>query len=138
MSKILSLHLHLYLTKKVYFLKLVKTLCKIHFFWPLKNIHEKSVPRPYFLPHILNGAFSALSLLKSPLWLRLRRVFASDTFLTLPCLASSRRLLSKIGVSSRRNASFYIPLRMLNNISLSKICSFELETGLKPCYFTHF
>ena len=78
MSKILSLHLHLYLTKKSVFFKLVKTLRKMHFLGLLKILMKKSVPRPYFLPHIMNGAFSALSLLKSPLWLRLGLLYAQD------------------------------------------------------------
>ena len=88
MSQILSFHLHLYLTKKVYFWKLVKTLRKMHFFGLLKIFMKKVFPEPYFLPHRMNGAFSALSLLKSPLWLRLRRVFAFDTLRALPCVAS--------------------------------------------------
>ena len=104
----------------------------------LQKIPFEMCPRTPFLRHIMNGPFSALFLFWPSLCLRLGLVFAFDTLRALLCAASCWRLLLKMSVSSRRNAYFYVPLQMLNDISLSKIRFLAFKNGLKPCFLTHF
>ena len=63
--------------KRVFFENCKNTVWNA-FVWPLQKIPLKHVPKGYFLPHRMNGAFSALWLLKSPLWLRLGLLYAQD------------------------------------------------------------
>ena len=122
--------------EKSCFLKMLKTHQFLNVFALLKKYDEKSVRGGYFLPHIMKVAFSALLLSWPALWLRLGVVLLLDTFQALVCVALCRRLLFKMCISSRQNAWFYVSLCIQNVIFLSKMCSFEARTGVKPCFFT--
>ena len=103
-------HLMFYFTKKDSFSKVVRTSYEKTIFGPLQKVPLTMVRRGhFFLPHIMRGAFSALSLFYSSLWLRLGLVFVLDTLQAFVCLASCGRLLFKMSVF------FYVSLHMLND-----------------------